>query len=160
MSPRPASEIPGLRPIPFVGRHLGLLRLFRDPLRVLPRLWREHGEIAALSRGDPSIVCAFGPAFHQQLLPRAKEFEHLDDIPMRVPEGSALSRTLFNLTVINGADHRRQRRLMMPAFGRSVIHGYHATPSWYASDCTHPNSLGHDQLRRLVFEHVTGESLP
>lgn len=124
MSPRPASEIPGLRPIPFVGRHLGLLRLFRDPLRVLPRLWREHGEIAALSRGDPSIVCAFGPAFHQQLLPRAKEFEHLDDIPMRVPEGSALSRTLFNLTVINGADHRRQRRLMMPAFGRSVIHGY------------------------------------
>ncbi|MCA9650901.1 MAG: SGNH/GDSL hydrolase family protein [Myxococcales bacterium] len=39
-------------------------------------------------------------------------------------------------------------------------HGYHATPSWYASDCTHPNSLGHDQLRRLVFEHVTGESLP
>lgn len=38
-------------------------------------------------------------------------------------------------------------------------HGYHASPSWYASDCTHPNSLGHDELRRHLFEQITGESL-
>lgn len=39
-------------------------------------------------------------------------------------------------------------------------HGYHATPSWYASDCTHPNALGHDELHRLFYEHVTGEAAP
>lgn len=39
-------------------------------------------------------------------------------------------------------------------------HGYHATPSWYASDCTHPNALGHDELHRLFYEHITGEPAP
>jgi lysophospholipase L1-like esterase len=39
-------------------------------------------------------------------------------------------------------------------------HGYHANPSWYASDCTHPNALGHDELHRLVYEHITGEAAP
>jgi lysophospholipase L1-like esterase len=39
-------------------------------------------------------------------------------------------------------------------------HGYHNPPNWYASDCTHPSSLGHDQLRRLFYEQITGESLP
>ena len=39
-------------------------------------------------------------------------------------------------------------------------HGYHNPPNWYASDCTHPSTLGHDQLRRLFYEQITGESLP
>lgn len=39
-------------------------------------------------------------------------------------------------------------------------HGYHASPSWYASDCTHPNALGHDELHRLFYEHITGEAAP
>jgi lysophospholipase L1-like esterase len=39
-------------------------------------------------------------------------------------------------------------------------HGYAGDPSWYASDCTHPNALGHDALRRLFYEHITGEPLP
>ena len=29
-----------------------------------------------------------------------------------------------------------------------------------AADCTHPSTLGHDQLRRLFYFHVTGEMLP
>jgi lysophospholipase L1-like esterase len=39
-------------------------------------------------------------------------------------------------------------------------HGYHGSPSWYASDCTHPNKLGHDQLRRLFYLKITGKALP
>ncbi len=39
-------------------------------------------------------------------------------------------------------------------------HGYNNPPNWYASDCTHPNSQGHDELQRLFFEHITGEALP
>jgi lysophospholipase L1-like esterase len=39
-------------------------------------------------------------------------------------------------------------------------HGYHNPPNWYASDCTHPSTLGHDQLRRQFFELITGEALP
>jgi hypothetical protein len=39
-------------------------------------------------------------------------------------------------------------------------HGFNHPPSWYASDCTHPNSTGHDQLRRYFYLLITGEALP
>lgn len=39
-------------------------------------------------------------------------------------------------------------------------HGYKSSPNWYASDCTHPSSVGHDQLRRLFYQKITGEALP
>lgn len=124
LSARSASTLPGLRPIPLVGRQLAMIRLLRDPLRTLPRLYREHGEVAAINRGDPSLVCAFGPQYNQQLLPHARQFEHFADFPLRVPEGSAFERMQSNLTTLNGDVHRRQRRLMMPAFSRSAIHGH------------------------------------
>jgi lysophospholipase L1-like esterase len=38
-------------------------------------------------------------------------------------------------------------------------HGYAGNPSWFASDCTHPNTLGHDQLRRLFYLLITGKAL-
>jgi len=39
-------------------------------------------------------------------------------------------------------------------------HGYAGDPNWYAADCTHPNALGHDELRGLFYEQITGEALP
>lgn len=113
--------IPGLPAIPLLGRVLGLLRLFRDPLRTLPRLYREYGEVAALNRGDPSLVCAFGPTYNQQIIPHARDFEHVGEMPLRIPKNSALARMQINLTTHNGEGHRRQRRLMMPAFSRQAI---------------------------------------
>jgi len=39
-------------------------------------------------------------------------------------------------------------------------HGYAGAPSWYAADCTHPNALGHDQVRRMFYQAITGAALP
>ena len=39
-------------------------------------------------------------------------------------------------------------------------HGFNHPPSWYASDCTHPNTTGHDQLRRYFYFKITGQNLP
>lgn len=39
-------------------------------------------------------------------------------------------------------------------------HGYSNPPSWYASDCTHPSSLGHDMLHQLFYTLITGEAAP
>jgi lysophospholipase L1-like esterase len=39
-------------------------------------------------------------------------------------------------------------------------HGYKVSPDWYATDCTHPSTLGHDNLRRLFYFEITGEKLP
>lgn len=38
-------------------------------------------------------------------------------------------------------------------------HGYSGNPSWYWTDCTHPNALGHDQLRRQFYALITGKKL-
>ena len=43
--------------------------------------------------------------------------------------------------------------------GHFYGHGFNGTENWYASDCTHPNATGHDQLHRLVYRTVTGEDL-
>jgi lysophospholipase L1-like esterase len=37
-------------------------------------------------------------------------------------------------------------------------HGFNHPPNWYASDCTHPNTTGHDQVRQMFFESITGQA--
>lgn len=39
-------------------------------------------------------------------------------------------------------------------------HGYNSPPSWYASDCTHPSTVGHAALRDLFYSLITGEPAP
>jgi len=39
-------------------------------------------------------------------------------------------------------------------------HGFNNPPNWYASDCTHPKSTGHDQLRQLFFSLITTGQVP
>ena len=43
--------------------------------------------------------------------------------------------------------------------GHFYGHGFNGTENWYASDCTHPNATGHDELHRLVYRTVTGDDL-
>ena len=39
-------------------------------------------------------------------------------------------------------------------------HGFNNPPKWFANDCTHPNSTGHDELHHLLYEQITGDLLP
>lgn len=39
-------------------------------------------------------------------------------------------------------------------------HGFQSNPNWYVDDCIHPSQIGHDQLRRMFYEQITGEALP
>lgn len=39
-------------------------------------------------------------------------------------------------------------------------HGFKSNPDWYASDCTHPSQVGHDQLHKLFYLKITGVALP
>jgi hypothetical protein len=39
-------------------------------------------------------------------------------------------------------------------------HGYAGSPNWFASDCTHPNALGHAALADLFYVAITGEAPP
>ena len=118
------SNIPGLTPIPFVGSQLALVRFFSNPIGILQKLHREHGDLAALNRGDLSFVCAFGPDYNKQLLSNARGFHNFAELPFDLPQDSAARRFNVNLTAMNGDVHRQQRRLMMPAFHKKTVNSY------------------------------------
>ncbi len=40
--------------------------------------------------------------------------------------------------------------------GHFYGHGFNHPPSWYAGDCTHPNTAGHAELSSLFFGLITG----
>jgi len=53
-----------------------------------------------------------------------------------------------------------QGQRLVDMHGHFYGHGFNNPPNWYHTDCTHPNSTGHDQLHRLFYLHITGEVLP
>ena len=121
---KPVSTLPGLAPIPVLGSRASMIRLFSDPVGVMQKLYREYGDIGAISRGDPSLVVAFGPRYNQQLLPQAKLYPNFAELPMKIPLDSAVAHFNTNLTAMNGDIHKQQRRLMMPAFHKKIINNY------------------------------------
>jgi lysophospholipase L1-like esterase len=51
-------------------------------------------------------------------------------------------------------------QVLAPVHDRFFGHGFNNPPNWYASDCTHPNTTGHDELQQLFYELITGEPAP
>ncbi len=121
-----ARPVPGPRGLPAVGKGVNLLRVSRDPFRWLRRLHTTYGDVVALARGDPSMVFAFGPEQNHTLLAQPDVFTNERGRLVRIPPDTALHRLFtHNLSTMDGAHHRQQRRLMQPAFHRKQIHGYY-----------------------------------
>jgi cytochrome P450 len=122
----PVPEIPGPRAVPVVG-HRGNFALFAfDAVSYLRRLHEQYGEIAAVTRGRADYVCVFSPRYNQQVLTDPALYENLDaaSSPVRMAEGSPLSRLYAGLTNMNGAPHRRQRKLLSTALQRRHVEAY------------------------------------
>ncbi len=64
----------------------------------------------------------------------------------------------WNLVISDSVGERAQ--YLLDLHGLFAGHGYASDDEWTAADCIHPNDLGHDELRRLAFEWITGEVLP
>lgn len=120
----PYGPLRGPRPIPLLGRLGSMLRFFRDPVQCLRDINARYGPIAALSAGDASLVCAFGPELNRQILSNPALYQNSVEIPMPVPPGSALERLTSFLVASNGDEHTRLRRMMMPLFQRSYLDNY------------------------------------
>ena len=117
-------SIRGPRPLPLLGPLGNLLRFFADPVSAMISLHREYGEVAALVDSNPGMVVAFGPAMNRAVLTNTRVYEHSTEIPVKVPEGSALARFNQVLPFLNGETHQRRRRLMMPAFHKAATDAY------------------------------------
>ncbi|MFO7563398.1 MAG: cytochrome P450 [Enhygromyxa sp.] len=115
-------SIPGPRRIPFLGSTGTLLRFFRDPIKCMLNLHDAYGEIAAVSGGDSSLVCAFGPDCNQQVLSDPSTYHNAAEFPIRIPRGSAIHRLTTFLVGMNGVEHQRLRRALAPLFQKSYLH--------------------------------------
>ncbi|MCA9717662.1 MAG: SGNH/GDSL hydrolase family protein, partial [Myxococcales bacterium] len=64
----------------------------------------------------------------------------------------------WNAVIAEAVDAREQTPVDM--HGHFFGHGFHSEPNWYAPDCTHPSAIGHEALRDLFFEQITGVPAP
>jgi len=117
------------------------LRFLLDPIAHVGSLFDKYGPIAQLVVGSPTRVVStfanvpgtvfvFGPEYNRALLTNHTDFHKCaltgplyPEEPLS-PRTRPLRRTLTGLFHANEADHRTQRRLLMPAFHRSRIESY------------------------------------
>lgn len=104
-------------------------RFFHDPIDAMRQRYDRYGPVAPLGpifAGQPSKprVLIAGPEFNRQILSDPATFRTTGQL-IRGPKGSAQQRIRFGLTRMNGAQHKQQRQLVMPAFHKTAVEGYH-----------------------------------
>jgi len=124
-----------------LGPSAELLRFVLDPIAHIGALFEKYGPIAQLVVGSPTrivsternvpgTVFVYGPDYNRALLTNHADFHKCalsgplyPEEPLS-PRTRPLTRMLTGLFHANEADHRQQRRLLMPAFHRSRIESY------------------------------------
>lgn len=136
-----APPVPGPRPVPLLGVNGHVLRFAMDPLAYTERLFERYGPIAQLARGSsrplvstdksvPGTVFLYGPELNRRFLTEHDRFHKcalagpLYPSDTQAPRTRSLTRILTGLFHVNGQEHRRQRRLMLPAFHKTRIEAY------------------------------------
>ncbi|MBE9059753.1 cytochrome P450 [cf. Phormidesmis sp. LEGE 11477] len=133
--------VPGPSQTPIVGKTGNAFQFIQDPIGHSNKLFQKYGPIASLARGGktnlftpfgecPGTVVVYGP----ELIRKARTPHSLWNLtpfsmtlyPMAEVEArkEPLKHFLVGLWGVNGTDHQRQRRLMMPAFHGQKIQGY------------------------------------
>ena len=129
------TSISGPRPTPVLGWRGNLVRFLRDPVGYMAPLARAHGDVVPFAgRGAGPVlvreahggtVFALGPVCSQQVFGQMPVF-HSARIP-GPPESRSFERLTSGLLSMNEDRHRKQRRLLQPAFHKARIEGYRDT---------------------------------
>lgn len=148
---RKFSSVPGPGPIPGIGGIPRIVAFLNDPIRGAGRLFERYGPMAAVVRGPARItsstgrgvIVATGADLNREVLTQHDRY-HANALPGRYyPNDDELAaaerrapwrasrarltpirRTLTGLFHVNGDEHRRHRRLLMPAFHKTRIDAY------------------------------------
>jgi cytochrome P450 len=145
--------VPGPLPMRGLGTLPRLIAFGRDPIGTAGRLFARYGPIASIVRGPARMVCptgrgvvlATGAEINREVLTQHDRY-HMYALPgVFYPEEAMLERaasrkrfsagphvdrlrpvrrTLTGLFHVNGNEHRRHRRLLMPAFHKTRIDAY------------------------------------
>ncbi len=147
----PISSAPGPSPMWGVGARGNILRYLRDPLVNAGRIFARYGNVASIVRAPvhivnpgpgwgtgtlatatgAGVVLATGADINREVLTQHDRY-HMIALPGRLyPTGREVTerekpimRTMTGLFHVNGNEHRRHRRLLMPAFHKTRIDAY------------------------------------
>ncbi len=124
-------RIPGPDSPPLIGWRARVIGLLRDPILGMLRLQSRYGDIVALGHEADSPILVFAPEHNHLLLTNPDLFYNLDtsspDSLIHMPQGTAAARLLSGVAGMNGAKHRRHRRLLIPAFHKKRVEALHET---------------------------------
>lgn len=109
--------IPGPAEWPWIG---SVARIAADPPEFLLELAEKYGEIAQFSMVGNRVVLVSSPTLIREML-----VERVDEFPKSPRDIAILSPYLgTGLLTNNGSDHRKQRKLVQPAFHHKRIQAY------------------------------------
>jgi cytochrome P450 len=103
-----------------------VLDFARDSPGFLADLHSQHGKIAQVGEGRMSATFTFHPDYTRQILSSPNLFYSfsLEDIPFPFSDIEVLKSMTTALSLLNGEQHKRQRRLMAPAFHNHFLPVY------------------------------------
>ncbi len=147
----PIPSAPGPAPMRGVGILGNIVIWMRDPIAYAGRLFERYGDVASVVRGplrivnpgpSPSIptlahargagvVCVNGAEHNRRVLTDHERF-HMIALSGRLfptqkaptPREVPVTRMMTGLFHVNGDEHRKHRRLLMPAFAKTRIEAY------------------------------------
>lgn len=125
MTTAAARDLPGPPPTPVLGARGNLMRFLRDPIGFIERVHRVYGPLASVARGSSAAVFALRPEHSHHVLTDTELFHSPSALLFPVPEDSAARELDQGLVSLNGAEHRWQRALAMPAFHKRQVDKYH-----------------------------------
>ncbi|MEO7093839.1 MAG: hypothetical protein ABI175_11355, partial [Polyangiales bacterium] len=141
---------PGPEPMPLVGALGNLVQYVRDPIAAAGRLFARYGNVASIVRAPvrmanpgpgrgtgklakatgAGVVLVNGADLNREVLTQHERF-HMIALPGRMlPVGEVserekpIKRMFTGLFDVNENEHRRHRRLLMPAFNKTRIDAY------------------------------------
>lgn len=115
-----ASTLPGAAPLPLIGGRADLLRFFADPIHHLLAA-RARGRVVAMTAGRAELVFAFGADHNHAVLSDPATWRNAVEVPVPLPADSAATRIFRGLMSMNGEEHRRHRRLLLPAVNKAAV---------------------------------------
>ena len=120
------AKIPGPSLHPVLGWRGFVLDFARDSVGFLTNLHNQHGKIARVGQGKMSATFTFHPDYTRQILSNPNLFYSfsLEDIPFPFSDIEVLKSMTTALSLLNGEQHKRQRRLMAPAFHNNFLPVY------------------------------------
>jgi cytochrome P450 len=116
---------PGPAPLPILGRYGKKMLFYRDPIAYHRHVYQTYGTLASFIMGGRKLL-AYGPEYNRQILNQPDLF-NVERIAVPAAQDTSLYRLGLGLNAMNGEVHRRQRRLMLPAFHRQHVEHYRDT---------------------------------